>query len=73
MKEMYFTHSLNLVAYLMNEGLELQGIHKQSGKNATFYFERSQKLKDLINQYNQDFKLKNFLSNYKKIKEMLKI
>jgi len=57
----------------MSEGLELQGIHKQSGKNATFYFERNDKLKFLINQYNQDLKLKLFLSNYKKIKEMLKV
>jgi hypothetical protein len=71
MNEMFYCKSLNLVAYIMSKGIEPQGFNDR-GKNLTFYFVKNDKLKEVIDSYNNNTDLKNFISAFKQVKDLIK-
>lgn len=71
MNELFYCKSLNLVAYIMSKGIKPQGINTR-GSNATFYFIKDEKLKNIINTYNQNQELKDFIASFKRVKEIIK-
>lgn len=71
MNEMFYCRSLNLVAYLMSKGIEPEGFNDRS-KSLTFYFKKNSILQERINDYNQDIELKEFITAFKRVKEIYK-
>jgi hypothetical protein len=55
----------------MSKGIEPQGFNDR-GKNLTFYFVKDERLKEVIDSYNSNIELKNFISAFKKVKELIK-
>lgn len=70
MKDLYYTQSLNLAAYLMAHGFEPVGKRKNS-KSVTIYFEKTDALHDCVRQYNKDEELKRFIASFKRLKTYL--
>ena len=65
------TSSLNIVAWLMTKGYTV--IDQKKINNSTiFYFERDNKLQSALNEYNNNIPLKEFISNFRKVKMMIK-
>ena len=71
MSEMFYCKSLNLVAYIMSKGIEPEGFNDR-GKNLTFYFKKDQQLQQIIQSYNDNVELKEFIYSFKKVKELIK-
>lgn len=69
MEDKFYTQSLNLAAYIKANGIDIIS-HDKQNKVTTFYFERNQKLQDVINAYNKDEKIKKFITCFKEIKEL---
>lgn len=65
------TSSLNIVAWLMTKGYVVQD-QKRINNNTIFYFERDSKLQSALNEYNNNVALKEFISNFRKVKMMIK-
>lgn len=72
MNEMFYCRSLNLVSYLMSKGIEPQG-YNDRGKNLTFYFKKNQQLQEVIDSYNNNEELKNFIAAFKQVKDLVKL
>lgn len=70
MIELFYTHSTNLCAYLIMNGFDVKAKQKDKNKT-TFYFERSKELHECIQDYNNDEKIKQFISAFKKVKEII--
>jgi hypothetical protein len=71
MNEMFYCKSLNLVAYIMSNGVEPHGFNDR-GRNLTFYFVKDDRLKEIIDSYNNNTELKNFISAFKQVKDLIK-
>jgi hypothetical protein len=71
MDEMFYCKSLNLVSYLISKGVEPKG-YNDRGKNLTFYFVKDEKLKQIIDSYNNNKELKDFISAFKQVKDLIK-
>jgi hypothetical protein len=71
MNEMFYCRSLNLVAFLMSKGVEPEG-YNDRGKNLTFYFKKDDRLQDTINQYNENKELKEFITAFKQVKDIIR-
>jgi len=65
------TSSLNIVAWLMTKGYEITD-KKKINNSTIFYFERDSKLQSALNEYNNNIPLKEFISNFRKVKMMIK-
>jgi len=65
------TSSLNIVAWLMTKGYDVKD-QKKINNNTIFYFERDDNLQSAINEYNNNIPLKEFISNFRKVKMMIK-
>jgi len=65
------TSSLNIVAWLMTKGYEVVD-QKKINNSTIFYFERDNNLQSAINEYNNNIPLKEFISNFRKVKMMIK-
>jgi hypothetical protein len=59
------------VAYLIANGIEPEGMVKEEGNNAMFYFEKTDELQKVIDKYNQDEELKKFISAYKEVRKRI--
>lgn len=70
MNEFYYTQSLNLAAYLVMNGHELQGYRKNEYAT-TMYFIKTEELFKHLDQYNQDLKLKKFIASFKTLKSII--
>ncbi len=68
---MFSTLSTNIVAYLLMIGIKPDDIVKSSEKTY-FFYERTDALQDGLNAYNDDIKLKKFISCFKEVKEMMR-
>jgi hypothetical protein len=71
MNEMFYCRSLNLVAFLMSKGVEPDG-YNDRGKNLTFYFKKDDKLQETINLYNENNELKEFITAFKQVKDIIR-
>jgi hypothetical protein len=71
MNEMFYCKSLNLVAYIISKGIQPEG-YNDRGKNLTFYFVKDDQLKIVIDSYNSNVELKNFISAFKQVKDLIK-
>jgi hypothetical protein len=65
------TSSLNIVAWLMTKGYEVSD-KKRINNSTIFYFERDKNLQSVLNEYNNNIALKEFISNFRKVKMMIK-
>lgn len=65
------TSSLNIVAWLMTKGYEVKD-QKRINNSTIFYFERDKNLQSVLNEYNNNTSLKEFISNFRKVKMMIK-
>lgn len=68
---MFYCRSLNLVAFLMSKGVEPEG-YNDRGKNLTFYFKKDDRLQDTISQYNENKELKEFITAFKQVKDIIR-
>jgi hypothetical protein len=71
MMNLFYTRSTNLCAYLMMNNHKVKAKQRDS-RGTIFYFERSQELNESIEQYNNDEKIKKFISCFKDVKEIMK-
>jgi hypothetical protein len=71
MNEMFYCKSLNLVSYIISKGIQPEG-YNDRGKNLTFYFVKDDQLKVVIDSYNSNVELKNFISAFKQVKDLIK-
>ena len=65
------TSSLNIVAWLMTKGYKVKD-QKKINNSTIFYFERDSNIQSAINEYNNNIPLKEFISNFRKVKMMIK-
>lgn len=65
----FSTLSTNIVAFLLMNEIEPDDMVK-SANNTYFFYERTQKLQDSLEEYNEDVRLKKFISCFKRVKEM---
>jgi hypothetical protein len=70
MKELYYTQSTNLAAYLVMNGFEIVGNRKSNGC-MTIYFTKSDELHNCVRKYNTEHELKKFISTFKKVKDSI--
>jgi len=59
------------VAWLMTKGYEVAD-KKRINNSTIFYFERDKNLQSALNEYNNNIALKEFISNFRKVKMMIK-
>lgn len=71
MKDLYYTHSLNIAAYLVYKGFNIQGKVK-SNTSTSFYFQRSKELDQAVIDYNNDIELKKFITAFKTVKDYMR-
>ena len=71
MDRLFQTSSLNIVAWLMTKKYEVKD-KKRIDDRTIFYFDRDENIQEAINEYNNNIELKEFISNFKKIKTMIK-
>ncbi|OPH61702.1 hypothetical protein BC351_00220 [Paenibacillus ferrarius] len=69
MDKYYTTFSLNIAAFLKSNGVKILKVEKENGK-ATFYFEKNDQVKTLVDMYLNDSTLKRFISAFRDIKDM---
>lgn len=68
----YFqTASLNMVAWLITKGFNIKDTKKLDGQTI-FYFDRNEEVQKAVNDYNSNYELKKFISNFRKVKEIAK-
>lgn len=72
MNNIFQTSSLNIVAWLMTKGYEVKD-HKKINNSTIFYFERDKNLQSALNEYNNNTSLKEFISNFRKVKMMTRV
>lgn len=71
MKNLYYTQSLNLAAYLKYRGKE--PISSETIKGiTTFYFDKDEETHQIVRDYNSNTDLKGFISAFRDIKHMIK-
>lgn len=70
MKDLYYTQSLNLAAFVMSKGFKPVGKTK-SNKSVTIYFNKTDQLHDAVREYNKQEELKKFISAFKELKQYL--
>lgn len=71
MNEMFYCRSLNLVAFLMSKGVQPEG-YNDRGRNLTFYFKKDDKLQETIHMYNENKELKEFITAFKQVKDIIR-
>lgn len=68
----YFqTASLNMVAWLITKEFAIKDTKKLDGQTI-FYFDRTEDVQLAVNEYNNNYELKKFIANFKKVKELIK-
>lgn len=70
MKDFYYTSSLNVSAWLVANGFKVIKSIKLS--SVVIYFDRTKKLEECINKYNNNIELKKFISAFKDVKRIVK-
>lgn len=69
-KDIFYTQSTNLAAYLVMNGFEIIG--KQKSINmTTIYFTKSDELHNCVRRYNEETELKKFIAAFKSVKTIL--
>lgn len=68
-KELFYTESLNVAAWLMHSNIELvQNV--KVGNQTIFYFKRCPELKEAMDKYNNNPDLKGFIACFRKVKAL---
>lgn len=70
-RDVFYTGSLNVVAYLMTKGVDYIDIKISTGRKL-FEYEKNENLQKILNEYNQDHFIRNFVFNLRKAKEAVK-
>lgn len=70
MKDLYYTQSLNLAAYVMSKGFEPVGKRK-TDRGVTIYFTKTDALHDAVRDYNKHEDLKKFIASFRELKNYL--
>jgi hypothetical protein len=71
MNNIFQTSSLNIVAWLMTKGYEVKD-RKRINNSTIFYFDRDDKLQEVIDEYNSNKTLKDFIAKFREVKIMAK-
>jgi hypothetical protein len=71
MDSVFQTSSLNIVAWLLTKGYEVKD-RKRINNSTIFYFNRDEKLQEVINEYNSNKELKDFIAKFREVKIMAK-
>jgi hypothetical protein len=71
MNNIFQTSSLNIVAWLMTKGYEVKD-RKRINNSTIFYFDRDDKLQEVIDEYNSNTVLKDFIAKFREVKIMAK-
>jgi hypothetical protein len=71
MNNIFQTSSLNIVAWLMTKGYEVKD-RKRINNSTIFYFDRDDKLQKVIDEYNSNKTLKDFIAKFREVKIMAK-
>lgn len=66
----YYVFSLYTIAYLMNEGIEVNRIDEVNGKVA-FIFDNSEELRKVLDKKRNDKWFDNYIENYKAARQMM--
>jgi len=69
-QQYFVTQSLNVAAYLKFKGFEIKEVRKDD-KTASFCFEKSSEVFNIVNEYNQDDELKSFINSYREIRSLI--
>lgn len=70
-KNLYYTQSLNLAAYLKWNGKEPIKSETVNGIT-TFYFDKDEETYKIVTRYNNDLDMKRFITCFRDIKRMIK-
>jgi hypothetical protein len=70
MNNYFSVMSLNMVAWLVSKGFEVVETVIVNNQ-VTFFFEKSEQLSESIVAYNSNLELKDFISCYRKVKELV--
>lgn len=68
---MFYCRSLNLVSFLISKGIKPEG-YNDKGRNLTFYFKKNTELQKVIDEYNNNQELKDFIAAFKEVKNLIK-
>jgi hypothetical protein len=71
MNDIFQTASLNIVAWLMTKGYKVKD-RKRINNTTIFYFDRDDKLQEVIDEYNSNKALKDFIAKFREVKIMAK-
>jgi hypothetical protein len=71
MDNLFQTSSLNLVAWLLVKGQKIKDYVKIDNQTI-FYFDRTDNLQDIINQYNNNVELKKFITKFREVRAIAK-
>jgi hypothetical protein len=71
MNNIFQTSSLNIVAWLMTKGYQVVD-RKRINNSTIFYFDRDDKLQEVIDEYNSNTVLKDFIAKFREVKIMAK-
>lgn len=71
MKDYFYTSSMNIAAWLLSKGFEVE--QKTRLDNQTvLYFKRSPELQQALNDYNNNKELKSFITCYGKVRDVIR-
>ncbi|SHK42021.1 DUF5659 domain-containing protein [Desulforamulus aeronauticus] len=70
MENLYHIRSQCLAAYLMNRGLEVKEVSEENDR-VLLWFDKSERMFELINEYKENYFLKDYLMRLKEVKTMV--
>lgn len=71
MSTLFQTSSLNIVAWLLTRGYDIKDKIKIDNQTV-FFFDRDENLQKVINEYNNNKELKDFIAKFRQVKIMAK-
>jgi hypothetical protein len=69
-KDVFYTSSLNVIAYLKTKGVNCESVTKFNGKSLFLYI-KNESLQQYLDEYKADKKLQSFLIELRNVKESL--
>jgi hypothetical protein len=73
MNNIFQTSSLNVAAWLLTKDIEPVNCISIKNQQALFFYERSEKLTNALDEYEVNKEIKLFISKFKQVKEMIKL
>ena len=71
MDDLFYTHSLNLGAYIIANGIDPIGKREHENGKKVIYFAKTSELQKIVNNYNNDNEIKKFIGAFRELKSYL--